>query len=96
MEIENNGGGGFDGGGDFDGAAGFVGSGLTKDDFRGLIGKNRNQVIQIVGKPDYTTELDRWTENWGYENVYDPVSERGDGTAILEFRGGICINISFL
>ena len=75
-----------------------VGKLYTRDEFRKLLmGKTMDEVIQLIGKPDSTSDFGDGEPTWRYKEITtDPVSSRTDTSVTVWFnRGKRVFNVTY-
>ena len=54
-----------------------------------LIGKNPEQVLKLIGKPERTSDLANNRQMWTYYKIcYDKITEKTDNTTLVVFENG--------
>lgn len=73
------------------------GAKYSRDEFRQLVvGKSRQEVLDLLGRPQATQEGDGF-EFWDYQGrTFDPVTNRTDHNAQVEFQNGRVSNVTFV
>ncbi len=68
--------------------------GMSRDEFRSVvIGKTGEQIINLIGRPDSTSDMGGRV-SWSYDGkTYDPVTGKIDRFVIVVFQGGIAARL---
>lgn len=69
----------------------------TRDEFRKLLaGKTMEEVLQLIGKPDSTSDTPDRDPMWLYRGItYDPLTKNTDTSVYVYFRRGVVDDIRF-
>ena len=69
---------------------------MTREELKRIVvGKTEGQVIELIGRPDSTSEMAVWTY-WMYGSLTkDPVSQKNDNMTQLIFENGCVTGINF-
>ena len=69
----------------------------NRDELRNLIiGKTQNQVIEIIRKPERTSDIATGHQLWYYNGIsYDSVTDKVDYNVQVVFLNGRCILVNF-